>query len=49
MAWFTGITPPLIMRSMWLNVRLTSSGMKIPEMWYSSRSRVEFAVGMMDG
>jgi hypothetical protein len=30
---FTGITPPLIMRSTWLKVRLTSSGMKIPEMW----------------
>jgi hypothetical protein len=38
MLFVTGMTPPTIMRSMWLNVRLTSSGMKIPDTWYWSRS-----------
>ena len=49
MVFVTGITPPMIMRSMWLNVRLTSSGVNMPEMWYSSRSFAVSAVGMMLG
>ena len=44
----TGITPPTIMRSMWLNVRLTSSGTKNPETWYSSRSFARVG-GLDDG
>ncbi len=49
MGFDTGITPPTIMRSMWLNVRFTSSAVNKAEMWYSSRSFAVSAVAMMLG
>src|SRR4051812_6005967 len=45
----TGITPPTISRSTWLKVRLTSSATKIPDTWYSWRSRVVSALAMVVG
>ena len=37
------------MRSMWLNVRFTSSAVNMAGMWYSSRSFAVSAVAMMLG